>query len=324
MMLASTAYAQSTGTTEVEAVVITAAAGQPNIDGVISLVHGTGCGIDVKGPAYELLRKTQWGFAINPNVGVGLAGLATFALDQIDEGIRDPTEVNRLLHMPLLGSIPAVGDAGALDMLADPKSMISEAYLSIRSNLAFSTDHGLPSTIMVTSTRPAEGKSTTSLALATVLGRTGKNVLLIDADMRSPSMHQFLEIENKSGLSNFLAGDAEWQRMIANTSQKGLHLLSAGPQPPSASELLSSDRMLMLIRHASDHFDHIIVDAPPILGLADAIHGDLGMIRAEDMVLCISKSGDTPEIKVLVPLLKRYRNQLIAMVSNVDSYLAKN
>ena len=224
-------------------------------------------------------------------VGLGLSAVATFALDQIDEGIRDPGQVNRLLRSPLLGSVPDVEQNKALVLLSDAKSMISEAYLSIRSNLAFSTDHGVPSAFMVTSTRPAEGKSTTSLALATVLGRTGKKVLLVDADMRSPSIHQFLDLDNKSGLSNFLAGDNEWQNMVLSTEQKGLHLLPAGPMPPSASELLSSDRMLMLVRQLSEHFDHIVIDSPPILGLADApllsraVEGCIFVVEAEGVAV---------------------------------------
>ena len=223
--------------------------------------------------------------------GIGLAAVATFGLDQIDEGVRDPGQVNRILKVPLLGSVPEAGDENALAQLHDPKSMISEAYLSIRSNLAFSTDHGVPGTLMVTSTRPAEGKSTTSLALATVLGRTGKKVLLLDADMRSPSMHQFLDVDNKNGLSNFLAGDNDWQQMVVATKQKGLRLMPAGPMPPSASELLSSDRMLLLVRQLSEHFDHIVIDAPPILGLADApllsraVEGCIFVVEAEGVAV---------------------------------------
>ena len=229
--------------------------------------------------------------------GIGLAAIATFALDQIDEGIRDPGQVNRLLQAPLLGSVPDVDQDDALALLSDPKSMISESYFSIRSNLAFSTDHGVPGTFMITSTRPAEGKSTTSLAMATVLSRTGKKVLLVDSDMRSPSMHQFLGRDNRSGLSNFLAGDNEWQNMVLATDQKGLHLLPAGPMPPSASELLSSDRMLMLLRQLVDHFDHIVVDAPPILGLADApllsraVEGCIFVVEAEGVAVRGVKSA---------------------------------
>lgn len=223
--------------------------------------------------------------------GIGLAALATLALDQIDEGLRDPVQVERLLQVPLLGSVPESNDTSILESLADAKSMISEAYLSVRSNLAFSTDHGVPRTFMVTSTRPAEGKSTTSIALATMLGRTGKSVLLIDADMRSPSIHSFVGAPNTAGLSNFLAGDSDWNNLIKNTNTKGLQLLPAGPMPPSAAELLSSDRMLMLVRMLSEHFDHIVIDSPPILGLADApllsraVEGCIFVVEAEGVAV---------------------------------------
>ena len=208
--------------------------------------------------------------ALSLIAGLGLAALATFALDQIDEGLRDPSQVTRLLEIPLLGGVPQTDGVGALQQLLDSKSMLTEAYLSIRSSLAFSTDHGVPRAFMVTSTRPAEGKSTSSYGLAIVLGRTGKKVLLIDADMRSPSMHQFMNQANVAGLSNFLAGDTDWQRLLTDTVVKGVSLMAAGPPPPSASELLSGDRMVMLVRQSLELFDHVIIDSPPILGLADA------------------------------------------------------
>jgi polysaccharide biosynthesis transport protein len=224
-------------------------------------------------------------------VGLGLATIVTFALDQIDEGLREPGQVNRLLQMPLLGSVPDVDSGDALAMLYDAKSMISEAYLSVRSNLAFTTDHGVPRALMVTSTRPAEGKSTTSLALASILGRTGKKVLLLDADMRSPSMHSFMGLGNKIGLSNFLAGENDWKQLVSPTNIKGVSLMPAGPTPPSAAELLSSDRMLLLVRQLLENFDHIVVDSPPILGLADApllsraVEGCVFVVEAEGVAV---------------------------------------
>lgn len=202
--------------------------------------------------------------------GLILSAIATFALDQIDEGLREPSQVTRLLQTPLLGSIPDLGDKDAFGELSDPKSELSEAYLTVRSNLAFSTDHGVPRAFMVTSTRPAEGKSTTSMALAAVLGRTGKKVLLLDGDMRSPSVHVLLGQQNKVGLSNFLAGEQDWARGAIATSFKGVDMLPAGPMPPSAAELLSSDRMNHLVQEFLKVYDHVVIDAPPILGLADA------------------------------------------------------
>jgi polysaccharide biosynthesis transport protein len=229
--------------------------------------------------------------ALSILAGLALSAAAAFILEQIDEGLRDPTQVNRLLHLPLLGSTPDINDNDSLAMLRDAKSELSEAYLSVQSNLAFSTDHGVPRSFMVTSTRPAEGKSTSSLAIATVLGRTGKKVLLIDGDMRSPSIHSNLNMDNTQGLSNFLAGENDWQRLVQPTGQKGLSILPSGPLPPSAAELLSSDRMLMLIGALGAHYDHVVVDAPPVLGLADApllsraVEGCIFVIEAEGVAV---------------------------------------
>lgn len=202
--------------------------------------------------------------------GFGLAGAAVFALDQIDEGLRQPGEVQRALGIPLLGSVPIEEEGTSTELVDDPKSRISEAYHTVRSNLAFSTDHGVPRSFTVTSTRPREGKSTSSFALAMVIARTGKRVLLIDADLRSPSVHRFTEIENTKGLSNYLAGEDAWESLVRSTRWPSLSVMTTGPIPPSAAELLSSDRAHLLVQQLLLHFDHIILDAPPLLGLADA------------------------------------------------------
>lgn len=220
--------------------------------------------------------------------GLALAGVATFALDQIDEGLRDPGDINRLLQIPLLGSVPTVKEGKPFDLLSDTKSTLAEAYLTVQSNLAFSTSHGVPRSFIVTSTRPAEGKSTTSYAIATVLGRIGKKVVLIDADMRNPSIHHMLGIGNISGLSNFLAGDNDWAPLIHGGQVRGVDIMPAGPMPPSAAELLSSDRMSMLINRLFERYDHVVIDSPPILGLADA---PLLARSVEGCVLVIEAGG---------------------------------
>ena len=220
-------------------------------------------------------------------LGSALAVGAALALEQIDEGLRDPKDVNRLLGIPLLGSVMEVEDHDVFTALNDPKSPLTEAYLSIRSNIAFSTDHGVPRSLMVTSTRAAEGKSTTAFAVGVMLGRTGANVLVIDADMRSPSVHNMLGVSNAEGLSNVLAGEDDWRKLILTTSFKGVSVLTAGPTPPNAGELLSSDRMGRLLNQLKESFDNVVVDSPPILGLADApllsrvVEGCVYVIEAE-------------------------------------------
>jgi capsular exopolysaccharide synthesis family protein len=219
-------------------------------------------------------------------LGLALAAATALALDHIDEGIRIPADVARQIDLPLLGYVPEQND-DPLEVVRDMKSAFIESYFSIRSNLAFTTAHGLPRSMMVTSTRAGEGKSMTSLALAVVIGVTGKRVLLIDADMRSPSVHEYTAGDNSQGLSNLLAGATDYQSMIAGTSFKGVSVLPAGPHPPSAAELLSNDRLRKITGELLKGFDHIIFDSPPVLGLTDApilagaVEGCIYVIEAE-------------------------------------------
>lgn len=210
--------------------------------------------------------------AIALMAGLALAGVAVFALEQFDEGIRDPADIQPLTGLPLLGAIPATDEQkqAFAQEVSDPKSEISEAYLTVRSNLAFSTAHGVPKSLMLTSSRPAEGKSSSSLALASVLARTGKRVVLVDADMRSPSIHEFFGMANGSGFSSYLAGDDGIDGLVQPTGIENLSLMTAGRTPPSAAELLSTDRPHDLVAALLKRFDHVVIDSPPLLGLADA------------------------------------------------------
>lgn len=201
--------------------------------------------------------------------GISLAAIAVFALDQIDEGIHNPNELKIQLGIPLLGHTSLI-ESSVQEELADTKSPFYEAYLSVRSNLSFATAKGFPKSLMITSTRPAEGKSSSSLALSVVVGRTDKKVLLIDADMRSPSIHALIGQSNAEGLSNILVGEKDWRSLVRTTPYKNVSIISAGPTPPNAAELLSGGGLDKLMRECSTEYDHVILDSPPILGLADA------------------------------------------------------
>lgn len=201
--------------------------------------------------------------------GIGLAFGALVVLEQTDEGLRDPSDVRKTLGVPLLGTVPSVEHDDLVAELQDRKSELSEAYFNVKSNLAFVTEHGFPASLMVTSTRPAEGKSTTSVSLAYSLARTAGRILLLDGDLRSPSCHQILGLRNEKGLSNYLAGEEDWRPFVQQTESASLDFISTGPPPPSAAELLSTDRMKNLLRELSADYDHVVVDASPLLGLAD-------------------------------------------------------
>ncbi|OCC23016.1 protein tyrosine kinase [Croceicoccus estronivorus] len=219
-------------------------------------------------------------------LGVVLAAGSVFTLEQIDEGIRNPANVESLLALPLLGATPLSENEPA-DEVQMPHSALAEAYFSVRTTLALATAHGLPRTLAITSTQPGEGKSISAFGLACAIGRTGKKVLLIDADMRSPSIHKLVGTDNAEGLSKLLAGNDHIDEMIRQTSIKGVSVLSSGPTPPSAAELFGTDRLEMLLTRMLGYFDHVIIDTPPILGLADApligrtVEGSVLVIEAE-------------------------------------------
>lgn len=200
---------------------------------------------------------------------IGAAGLV-FVLEQSTEGLTDPSKLQDALGIPLLGSVPQVADhEDPTELVADPKAEIAESYIAISSSLAFTTKHGVPRSFMLVSSQPAEGKSLSSLALALVLGRMGKRVLLIDADLRNPSAHSYMHTHRKFGLSNYLAGDDKVQDLI-QTLQPNVHLMASGPTVPSAAELFSSDRLRMLVSQMTEEYDHVVVDSAPVIGLADA------------------------------------------------------
>ncbi|MDQ0839846.1 GumC family protein [Sphingomonas faeni] len=203
-------------------------------------------------------------------VGIGLGSILAFALEQLDEAITDPSEVERLLGLPLLGTVPKIVNAEPREALLDRKSALVEAYLAIQTSLAFATEHGVPRSLAVTSTRPAEGKSTTALALATMLARAGQRVVLVDGDMRSPSVHMLAGVGHEIGLSNYLTGYDNLNSIIFPVDDLGLSIITAGPLPPNAAELLTGNRLSILVERLLESFDNVIIDSPPVMGLADA------------------------------------------------------
>lgn len=221
--------------------------------------------------------------------GLAIGAVAALALEQMDEAIADPAEVERRLGLPLLGSVPKVADGSSpRDELLDRKSDLVDAYLAINTNLGFTTEHGVPRSFSVTSTRPAEGKSTTALALATMLARAGKRTILVDGDMRSPSIHHLGGVDHERGLSNFLTGDDNIDALTFSMADLGVVAMSAGPIPPNAAELLTGNRLGILIDRLLERYDHVVIDSPPVMGLADA---PLIASRVEGVVYAVESHG---------------------------------
>jgi capsular exopolysaccharide synthesis family protein len=204
-------------------------------------------------------------------LGLGLGVLLALLMEALDETLAAPDDVESKLGIPVLGVIPllAKGQTPRL-ALADIKSNFSEAYYSLRTALQFSTPEGAPRTLLTTSARPGEGKSTTAYATALNLARLGRRVLLLDGDLRNPSMHRVIGVENDAGVSNLLSGNAELTALLKPTGQQGLDFIPCGPIPPNPAELWGSDRLRKVLQEAGEVYDHIVIDGPPVLGFADS------------------------------------------------------
>ena len=208
--------------------------------------------------------------AILKSLALGIAaGLgAAYLLDRLDNKIRSVEQLELASGLTTLGVIPNVNSAE--EQLADPRSALNEAFRSLCTSLQFATDQGLPRTLTITSAGPGEGKSLTSIAMAKHFATLGRKVLLVDADLRNPSLHHKLKGDNVTGLSNYLTGACSPPEIMQTTDVPNLAFIASGPLPPNAAELLAGPRVLSLLSVGCEVFDLIVIDGPPVLGLADA------------------------------------------------------
>jgi len=224
---------------------------------------------------------------------VGGVGLALF-FEYLDDTFKQASDVERALGLPVIGLIPASKEmqskVNVVQLLTeDTRSSLAEAYRSVRTALQFSTAHGTPKLLGVTSTVMGEGKSTSSLSIAIQFAQAGQRVLLIDADLRNPSLHRVLNADNTHGLSNYLTGNMQPAEITLNTTVNNLFAITTGPLPPNPAELLSNQPMQAFLELAKERFDLVIIDSPPILGLADA----LVIANMVDEMLLVVEAGKT-------------------------------
>ena len=204
------------------------------------------------------------GFLIGLVSGLAIA----LAMEFIHDTIKTRDDVRSKLKLACLGVIPKRAGGGMIvEELKDVSSIATEAYSAVLAALRFSTEQGAPKALLMTSTMASEGKSSSALALAQNYARRGERVLLIDADLRRPV---FKAQSNRHGLTKLLTNDESIRVHVLDTQYDRLYLLPCGPTPPNPADLLSTPRFEAILREASQQFDRIIVDGPPVLGLADA------------------------------------------------------
>jgi capsular exopolysaccharide synthesis family protein len=229
-------------------------------------------------------------FLLALGCGIGLA----FVIEYLDDSIRSVEDVETFLRLPSVALIPqsennaprrllgtrgvarngANGNREVLLTEIEKRSPIAEAYRHLRTSILLSTAGRPPKSLLITSSVPSEGKTTTAVNTAISLAQTGAKVLLIDADMRRPRIHGIFNLGNTQGLSSLLAGDlplSELASVVRQTGVPGLSIITAGPLPPNPAELVGSEEMLKLMAAVTAEFTHIIVDSPPVAAFTDGV-----------------------------------------------------
>jgi capsular exopolysaccharide synthesis family protein len=247
-------------------------------------------------------------------IGAGLSSFLVYILEIMDDTFKGPEAVEEGLSITALGVIPLVGPNTDLigEIRETPNSAVAEAYRSLRTALQFSTAAGAPRVLLVTSAKPGEGKSTTSISLAFNFATIGMRVLLIDADLRNPSLGRYLKLDNSIGLSNYLASGAEVSGIAQACSLKNVSVITAGPLPPNPAELLAGARLPDLLAQASENFDVVVIDGPPVMGLADA--PILSSITAGTLLVIQSGTTRRGLVKAAVKRLRFARARIVGAV----------
>lgn len=273
------------------------------------------------------VRNVMIAFLLSLVAGIGLA----FLLDFLDDTVKSLDDIDRYVHLPALAMIPASrnvnrlkgmatntppSESTALAMIDDVRSPIAESYRHLRTSLLLSSAGQPPKTILVTSSQPSEGKTTTAINTAFMLAQTGAEVLIIDCDLRRPRLHAQFELPNARGLTTWLSGEKDLDSLI-QTSEKtpNLKILTSGPVPPNPAELLGSDEMRKLLGVLGERYAHIIIDSPPAISFTDASI----LSTMVDGVMLVVHGGRSSRAVV-----RRAKQQLLDVGANIFGVVLNN
>jgi succinoglycan biosynthesis transport protein ExoP len=232
-------------------------------------------------------RNIMFGLLLGVMGGIGLC----FFVDYLDNTVKSSEDAQDRFHLPVIGTVPRLAPKeGTIEgiLLSDDRSVIAESYKTLRTSLMLSSADAHLKGLLITSMLPGEGKTSSAVNLAITLGQTGKNVLLIDGDLRKPRVHKIFGMENTRGLSTYLAGASD-ESIFQKGPSPNLTIITAGPMPPNPSELLSSEKMKHLIQTTQKKFDFVLFDSPPVLTVTDA----LILSRMVESTLVVVRSAKT-------------------------------
>ena len=256
------------------------------------------------------MKNLLTALAIGIALGIGVALIR----EGFDDTVRAPEEVEEKLRLPVLGSVPstAASELTMDNIINNPRLAISESYFSIRAALDFSTRHGRPRSILVTSSAPSEGKTTTSFALANDYARMGLRTLLVDCDLRRPGIHRMTQLPLRPGLVDVLSGSVPLEQAIKSVPNSTLSILTAGVGASKSVQIFSSGLLDQFLRDQEQHYDMIILDTAPVMGLADT---PLIARSAEGIVLVVqSGRAHRGQAKNTLKRLRETGGQLLGVV----------
>ncbi len=226
-------------------------------------------------------------------IGMLLALGAAFLLDYLDDTLKNPDDIKNSLDLTTLGAVTQIeGESPEQKLVAglQPKSPTAEAYRILRTNIQFSALDNPPRTLMITSSSPSEGKSTTLANLGLVMAQQGQRVILMDTDLRRPTLHRLFQLPNSIGLSNaLLQVQPDLDSLLQDTRYENLQVLTTGPLPPNPAEMLGSERFRDLLHQLADRADVVLLDSPPTLAVTDAAI----LARQTDGVVLVVEAGIT-------------------------------
>ncbi|MCJ7457457.1 MAG: polysaccharide biosynthesis tyrosine autokinase [candidate division Zixibacteria bacterium] len=285
-------------------------------------------------PEDPIKPKKKINLLLGALLGLGLGLGMAFFVERLDNSLKSIEDVEAT-GLSILGSIPLIKSSkdkkskkeeekseeyqikritSNLVTHFEPKSPISEAYRTFRTNLQFARLDAPLKTILVTSSGPSEGKSTTVANLAITMAQMGTNTILIDSDLRRPVLHSIFNLQRAPGLTNYLAGNVPWKEIVQKTPIENLSLLTCGVLPPNPSELLGSKKMRMLLEELKEKYDMILFDSPPVIAVTDAAV----LSTLLDGVVLVSSSGSTSReaLQRAITLLENVKSRLIGGVLN--------
>ncbi|MBC8061951.1 MAG: polysaccharide biosynthesis tyrosine autokinase [Clostridiaceae bacterium] len=262
-----------------------------------------------KGPSYISEIKT---IIISLLVGLGCSMLLALFFEYGDRNIRSVKDIKKYIDLPVIGIIPK-GKGSELVVKKKPESFASQAYRTLRTNIQFPLGNKNLNTILVTSAGTDEGRTTVAGNLALTLAQSGKKVLLIDCDLRNPSLHKVFKVSNRKGLSDILTENLEMRNTVIYISEK-LDILTAGDLKPNATEMLSSPEMSNFLKELGNKYSNVIIDSPAILSVTDS---QVLSTKVNGVVYVVGSHQSSIEgLKKSIELLKNVNANVIGVVLN--------